>query len=235
MNGAVNLDSVRSESIQGLSVVTAVFKDGTDIFRARQMLSERLAQLAGELPTGVAAPKMEPLTSSTMDLLKFGLTSEKLSPMELRTFADWTVRPRLLAVPGVAGVKLYGGEVRQMQVQIKPDRLLAFGISVQDVSSAAGAATGVRGSGFVETAAQRLVIQTEGQSLTAEQLGEVVVTQRDGRSIRLKDVANVIAGAQPKFGDAIINGKDGVLMTTVTSSARTRWKSPARSRRRWRI
>ena len=159
---------------------------------------------------------MEPLTSSTMDLLKFGLTSEKISPMALRTFADWTVRPRLLSVPGVAAVKIFGGEVRQMQIQIKPDRLLAFGISVQDVSSAASAATGVRGAGFVETSAQRLVLQTEGQSLTAEQLGEVVVTQHDGRSIRMKDVANVIAGAEPKFGDAIINGKPGVLMTSVS-------------------
>ena len=214
LNGAGDLDSIRSESIQGLSVVTAVFKEGTDIHIARQMLTERLAQLGGELPTGVSSPKMEPLTSSTMDLLKFGLTSEKISPMELRTFADWTVRPRLLSVPGVAAVKVFGGEVRQMQIQIRPDRLLAFGISVQDVSSAASAATGVRGAGFVETPAQRLVLQTEGQSLTPAQLGEVVVTQRDGRSIRLKDVANVIAGAEPKFGDAIINGKPGVLMTT---------------------
>ena len=214
LNGAGDLDSIRSESIQGLSVVTAVFKEGTDIHVARQMLTERLAQLGGELPAGVSSPKMEPLTSSTMDLLKFGLTSDKISPMELRTFADWTVRPRLLSVPGVAAVKVFGGEVRQMQIQIRPDRLLAFGISVQDVSSAASAATGVRGAGFVETPAQRLVLQTEGQSLTPAQLGEVVVTQRDGRSIRLKDVANVIAGAEPKFGDAIINGKPGVLMTT---------------------
>ena len=214
LNGAGDLDSIRSESIQGLSVVTAVFKEGTDIHVARQMLTERLAQLGGELPAGVSSPKMEPLTSSTMDLLKFGLTSDKISPMELRTFADWTVRPRLLSVPGVAAVKVFGGEVRQMQIQIRPDRLLAFGISVQDVSSAASAATGVRGAGFVETSAQRLVLQTEGQSLTPAQLGEVVVTQRDGRSIRLKDVANVIAGAEPKFGDAIINGQPGVLMTT---------------------
>ena len=214
LNGAGDLDSIRSESIQGLSVVTAVFKEGTDIHIARQMLAERLAQLGGELPAGVKSPKMEPLTSSTMDLLKFGLTSEKISPMALRTFADWTVRPRLLSVPGVAAVKTYGGEVRQMQVQIRPDRLLAFGISVQDVSSAASAATGVRGAGFVETAAQRLVLQTEGQSLTAAQLGEVVVTQRGGRSIRLRDVAIVIEGAEPKFGDAIINGKPGVLMTS---------------------
>jgi len=216
LNGAGGLDAIRSESIQGLSVVTAVFKEGTDIHLARQMLTERLAQLGGELPAGVAAPKMEPLTSSTMDLLKFGLTSETLSPMALRTFADWTVRPRLLSVPGVAAVKVFGGEVRQLQIQIQPDRLLAFGLSVQEVSAAASAATGVRGAGFIETAAQRLVLQTEGQSLTADQLGEIVVTQRDGRSIRLKDVAKVVAAGEPKFGDALINGKPGVLMTTAS-------------------
>ncbi|MEI6076686.1 MAG: efflux RND transporter permease subunit [Verrucomicrobiota bacterium] len=216
LNGAGGLDSIRSESIQGLSVVTAVFKEGTDIHLARQMLTERLAQLGGVLPAGVASPKMEPLTSSTMDLLKFGLTSETLSPMALRTFADWTVRPRLLSVPGVAAVKVFGGEVRQLQIQIRPDRLLALGISVQDVASAAGAATGVRGAGFIETAAQRLVLQTEGQSLTTAQLGGIVVTQRDGRSIRLQDVANVVEGGEPKFGDALINGRPGVLMTTAS-------------------
>ncbi|HEX4350260.1 MAG TPA: efflux RND transporter permease subunit, partial [Verrucomicrobiae bacterium] len=214
--GAGDLDSIRSESIQGLSVVDAVFKEGTDIHVARQMLAERLAQLGGELPAGVDTPKMEPLTSSTMDLLKFGLTSDKISPMDLRTFADWTVRPRMLSVPGVAATKVFGGEVRQLQIQIKPDRLLAFDVSVQDVSAAASAATGVRGAGFVETASQRLVLQTEGQLLTAEQLGQVVVTQRDGRSIRLKDVANVVEAGEPKFGDALINGKAGVLITTAS-------------------
>jgi len=116
----------------------------------------------------------------------------------------------------VAATKVFGGEVRQLQVQIKPDKLLAFNISVQDVSAAASEATGVRGAGFVETAAQRLVLQTEGQSLTAEQLGNVVVTQRDGRSIRLKDVANIVEGGEPKFGDALINGKPGVLLTTAS-------------------
>jgi len=216
LNGAGNLDSIRSESIQGLSVVTAVFKEDTDIHLARQMLSERLAQLGGELPAGVAAPAMEPLTSSTMDLLKFGLTSDKISPMALRTFADWTVRPRLLSVPGVAAVKTFGGEVRQMQIQVQPDRLLAFGVSVQEVSAAAGAATGVRGAGFVETPAQRLVLQTEGQSLTPEQLGQVVVAQRDGRSIRLQEVAKVVEAGEPKFGDALINGRPGILVTTAS-------------------
>jgi len=164
----------------------------------------------------VKSPTMSPLTSSTMDLLKFGLVSEKISPMELRTFADWTVKPRLLSVQGVAGVKIFGGEVRQLQIQVKPARLAAFGISVSDVAQAARAATGVRGAGFVETAAQRLGLQTGGQSLTADQLRNVAVTQRDGRSIRLKDVADVVVGGEPKFGDAIINGQPGVLMTSAS-------------------
>ena len=216
LSGAGNLDSVRSESIQGLSVVTAVFKEGTEIYQARQMIAERLVGVAGGLPAGVSTPTMEPLTSSTMDLLKFGLTSKKLTPMELRTFADWTVRPRLLAVSGVAAVKTFGGEVRQMQVQVRPDRLLALNVSVQDVLNAAGTATGVRGAGFIETAAQRLVLQTEGQSITAEALGNVVVARRDARSIRLKDVANVVVAPAPPFGDALIDGQPGILITTAS-------------------
>src|SRR2546423_4661025 len=113
---------------------------------------------------------MSPLSSSTMDLVKFGLPSTKLSPMALRTFADWTLRPRLLSVPGVAKVTVFGGEVRQLQVQVQPERLIAFDLTIQDVLAAAKAATGVRGAGFVETATQRILIQTEGQSLNAAAL-----------------------------------------------------------------
>src|SRR5215471_1894210 len=117
VNGLGDMESLRSESIQGLSVITAVFKEGTDVFRARQTLSEKLSETAGELPAEVKTPRMTPLTSSTMDLLKIGLVSDTLSPMELRTFADWTLKPRLLSVPGVAKCSTYGGEVRQLQVQ----------------------------------------------------------------------------------------------------------------------
>src|SRR5581483_11645914 len=157
LKGVGNLESIRSESIQGLSVVDAVFKEGTDIYLARQMLAENLVQLSGPLPAGVQAPTLSPLTSSTMDLLKFGLRSARLSPMELRTFADWVVKPRLLSVPGVAGVKVYGGEVRQFQIQVRPERLIAFHLSLQDVLAAARESTGVSGAGFVETPAQRIV------------------------------------------------------------------------------
>ena len=96
VNGLGEMQSLRSESIQGLSIITAVFKESTDVFRARQMLAEQLAETAGELPASVKPPRMTPLTSSTMDLLKIGLVSDKLTPMELRTFADWTLKPRLL-------------------------------------------------------------------------------------------------------------------------------------------
>ena len=215
VNGLGNMASLRSESIQGLSVITAVFKEGTDIYIARQMLAERLAAMAGELPVGVQAPRMTPLTSSTMVVLEIGLVSDKLSPMELRTFAEWTLQPRLLAASGVAHCNIFGGEVRQLQIQVKPDRLRAFNLSIQDVLNAAREATGVRGAGFIETANARINLQTEGQLLTSEQLGEVVITQHDGQSVRMKDVADVVWGAQPKFGDALVQGRPGIIMTIM--------------------
>ncbi len=216
VNGLGYLESLRSESIQGVSVVTVVFKEGTDILPARQLLAEKLSTVARTLPAGVNAPTMSPLVSATMDLLKIGLIADKLSPMELRTFADWTLKPRLLSVPGVTRCIVFGGEVRQVQVQVKPDRLVAHDLALSDVLAAARLATGVRGAGFVETQNQRILIQTEGQSLTPSALGEVVVTHKDGVPVRLKDVANVVEGAEPKFGDCLIQGKPGVLLAMAS-------------------
>ncbi len=212
VNGAADLASVRSESIQGLSVVTAVFKDGTNIYLARQALAEKLGTLARQLPDGVRAPTLAPLTSSTMDLLKVGMLSEKMSPRDLRTFADWTLKPRLLAVPGVARANIFGGEVEQLQVQVLPERLAAFDLTLTDVLDAAKAATGVRGAGFIETPGQRVVIQSEGQMFTPEELGEVVV-RKGAPVVRLRDVARVQLGHEPKFGDSLVMGKPGVLLT----------------------
>src|SRR6266478_10177709 len=212
INGAPDLVTIRSESIQGLSAITAVFSDRADIYRVRQMVSERLTQLAGVLPQSVKAPKMGPLTSSTSLMLAIGITSTNRTAMELRTFADWTARPRLLAVPGVAKVEIFGGEVRQMQIQVKPDRLVDYGLALEDVVAAARRSTAVRGAGFVENANQRIVMRTEGQSLTAEQLGEVVLAHHDGVSVRLKDVAKVVEGPEPRFGDALIMGQRGVIL-----------------------
>jgi CzcA family heavy metal efflux pump len=211
LSGSTDLESLRSESIQGLSIVTAVFREGTSILLARQMLGERLAEL--RLPLGVRPPRMSPLTSSTMDLLKIGLVSDHLGPKQLRTLADWTVGPRLLAVPGVAKVSVFGGEVVQLQVQVDPDRLLAHDLSLTDVVDAARASTGVVGAGFVENENQRIVLQTEGQALTAEALGQTVVAERGGAPLRLAEVARVVEGAEPRVGDALVEGRPGVLMT----------------------
>jgi CzcA family heavy metal efflux pump len=213
INGLGDMESLRSESIEGLSIITAVFKEGTDVFRARQMLAETLAETAGEMPAGVKTPRMTPLTSSTMDLLKIGMVCDKMTPMQMRTFADWTLKPRLLSVPGVAKCSVFGGEVRQLQIQVLPDRLLAYALSLSDVLAAARVSTAVMGAGFVETSNQRITIQTEGQALTPEILGEVVVSQANGFSVRLKDVARVREGAEPKYGDTVIMGRSGILMT----------------------
>ena len=209
------MESLRSESIQGLSILTAVFRDGTDVLVSRQLLAEKLASLSGRLPAGVKAPRMTPLTSSTMDLLKLGLVSDQMSPMDLRALADWTLKPKLLAVAGVAKCSVFGGEVRQWQIQVQPEALRARGIALNDVVAAARQATGVVAAGFIENANQRILLETEGQALTAEQLGATVILQstNHGIPVRLRDVATVQAGAEPRYGDALIQGRPGVLLT----------------------
>ncbi|HVS50967.1 MAG TPA: efflux RND transporter permease subunit [Opitutaceae bacterium] len=217
LNGLGHQEALRSESIQGLSIITIVFREGTDVFQARQMLAEKIGEIAGGLPAGVKAPKMSSLTSATMDLLKIGLVSDKLSPMELRTFADWTLKPRLLAVSGVAQCSVFGGQVRQWQVQVHPDLLVAHGVALTDVLAAARLASGVRGAGFIDTPNQRILLQSEGQTLTVAALGNIVVaTSAGGVPVRLRDVATVAEGAEPKFGDTLIMGRDGVLLTMLS-------------------
>lgn len=212
VNGVGNLDSIRSQSIQGLSVVTAIFRQGTDIFRARQMVSERLSEIAGQIPQDVKPPVIAPLTSATSMMLAVGLTSETRSAMELRTFADWTLRPLLLGVPGVAKVVVFGGQVRQIQIQVMPERLLAYRLTIEDVLAAARKATGVRGAGFIDTPAQRVVLQTRGQALTPAEMGEVALARPGGLAVRLKDVARVVEAAEPKIGDAAIGDRPGVML-----------------------
>jgi Cu/Ag efflux pump CusA len=133
VNGVGGLQTIRSQSIQGFSVITAIFRTGTDVLRARQLVGERLLEVAPRLPQGTAPPTMAPLTSATSTTLVIGLTSEQRSAMELRTFADWTLRPRLLGVPGVAKVVVFGGDARQLQIQVRPDRLLAYRLAIDDV------------------------------------------------------------------------------------------------------
>lgn len=213
ISGVPGIESLRSNSIQGLSVITVTFNPSSDIYLDRQLVAERLGPLAKQLPEGAQQPVMTPLTSSTSTVLVSGLTSDKRSPMELRTIADWVVKQRLLAIPGVAKVTVFGGEVKQLQIQLQPDRLIQYNLSIQDVSDAARKATGVRGAGFIDNHNQRLVLQSEGQSLIPDQMGKTVLVYQNGASVTLGDVARVVEAPEPPIGAAAIMGSPGVVLT----------------------
>jgi len=233
---------VSSESITGLSVVTVVFDDDVDILVARQGVAEHLAELAGKLPVGVSTPRMSPLVSSTMDLLKIGLVSTTVSPRELRDVADWELRPRLLAVPGVARITVYGGERREVQILLDNARLAAADLTASDVLTAARAATGVQGSGQIDLQSQRIPISTGLVGDPVQVVSQAVVTTRGETTIRIADVAQVRDGPAIAFGDAVIQGKPGVLLAISsqygantlegTHALKARWLRCCRGSRR---
>ena len=150
INGVASLQRTTSNSIPGLSDIKVYFDPSTDPYRARQLVAERLTTAASELPAGARSPRMTPFTSSMATVLVIGLTSPSLSLMRLRTIAEWTIRPRLLAVPGVAGVEIFGGAERSTQIRVHPERLIRFGLGMDDVLAAARLAVGERGAGFLE-------------------------------------------------------------------------------------
>jgi CzcA family heavy metal efflux pump len=213
--GLIGLDSIRSESIQGLSVVTAVFEEGTDIYRNRQLVGERLSLLAGKLPAGAGPPVMVPLSSSSATVLTIGLSSPSRSLMELRDLVDWTIVPRILAVPGVADVNVFGGEIRQLQIQIDPDKLRRYGLAAGDVVLAAQQATGMPGAGFVENHNQRIVLNIAGLPAAEDALKQVVLMRRNGANITLADVATVATAPRPPIGAAAVGGKPAVVMMVI--------------------
>ncbi len=215
INGVAGVTALRSTSIQGLSVITAYFDPGSDVYRDRQVVAEQLAVAAQRLPSTVLPPAMTPLASSTGMVLVIGLTSSARSLMDLRTIADWTVRLRLLAVPGVADVGVFGGDVRSIQIQVHPDRLIQYNLALDDILAVARRATGVRGAGFIDTRNQRVLFQTEGQSLKAGEIARTVLLRQGSGVVTLGDVATVTDAPEPPIGGASIDGKPGVVLNVV--------------------
>ena len=219
VNGAAGVAAVRSESIQGLSIVTIVFADGVDPYRARQVVAESLGEAAGTLPQGVKAPKVAPLTSATMDLLKVGFTSNRLDPAALRDLVQWQIRPRLLAVPGVARATVYGGVIRRIEVQVRPDDLAARDLAFADVAAAVRQSTSVIGGGYIDTPEQRLPVEPRGQAETAADIAATPLPATSAANgapatvAHVGDVATVIEGVAPNNGDALVMGKPGVLVS----------------------
>jgi len=211
VNGVSGVQSIRSASVQGLSVVTVVFDPKTNVYLDRQVVTERLSTLSGGIPAGIR-PSIAPLTTSTSIVMAIGLTSPTQSLMHLRTAADWTLKLRLLAVPGVSKVAVFGGDEKQYQIQINPQQLKQHGIGVDQVLAAAQQATGIRGAGFISTPNQQLLVQTEGQVLTTNELAHSVVLQRQAAKLTVGDVAQVKEGAAPRIGASSIMRKPAVII-----------------------
>ncbi|OYX56930.1 MAG: acriflavine resistance protein B [Brevundimonas subvibrioides] len=211
--GGQGIEAVRSESIQGISVVTVVFADKVDPYRARQTVTDSLVEAGSALPAIAKSPQVAPLTSSTMDLLKIGFTSDVLSPEQLRSLIDTVVRPRLLSTQGVARASVYGGEVSRIEVRMRPGDMARFNITPSDLASAVAAATGVRGGGFVDTPAQRILVTPQGQAQGPDDLARGVIRSVVGQRVLVGDVADVVEAFEPRLGEALIMGRPGVLIS----------------------
>jgi CzcA family heavy metal efflux pump len=215
IGGLMGLQSIRSESIQGLSIVTAIFTEDTDIYRNRQLVTERLSGLSSELPEGVSPPVPLPLSSSSATVLTIGLSSDDKDLMELRSLVDWTLKPRLLSIPGVADVNIFGGEIKQLQIQIDPARLFKFNLSITEVVEAVKQAGRLQGSGFIENSNQRHTLTLSHLNQTPEQLAQLIIKTDQGRSLSLGEVAIIDYGPEPAIGAAQIMGSPGIVMMVI--------------------
>ncbi len=212
LNGLPFLKTIRSKSVLGLSSVVLIFDAGTDLLSARQLAQERLNLAQTRLPAVTKPPVLMAPYSSLSRVLKIGVSSKTLSQMELSERALWTIRPRLMAVPGVANVAIWGQRDKQFQVLVDPQRLRAAGVTLEAVERAAGDAAVLCSGGFVDTPNQRLGVMQSSLIATPEDLARTVVAFRHGAPIRLGEVADVRLGHPAPIGDAIINDGPGLLL-----------------------
>lgn len=212
LNGTPWVQTNRSKSVMGLSSVVLFFKKDVDLQAARQMVQERLSHVAGALPDVAKPPVMLQPLSSTSRALKIGISSDTLDQMEMTTLAKWVIRPRLMSIPGVANVAIWGERDRQLQVLVDPDRLRANNITLAQVEEATRDAMELTGGGYLDTPNQRLAVSHISHIKKAEDLAQVVVAFRQGSALRLGDVADVIEHFGTPIGDAIINDGPGILL-----------------------
>ncbi|MCC6322411.1 MAG: efflux RND transporter permease subunit, partial [Phycisphaerales bacterium] len=218
VNGSPGVERVRSVSSLGLSIVFVEFQWGTDLKYNRQVVTERLGTITEKLPPGVV-PVMTPATSIMGEIALLSVSSKTLPPMEVRTVAEFTLRPAILSIPGIAQVTAMGGDLKQFRVQVDPDKLRLFELNIEDVEKALAAANQNTGGGFLVSGAQELVVRNLGRVLTADDIASSLVTNRPGdhdsppRAVLVRDVATVIeAGPTIKRGDGSDNGSPAVIM-----------------------
>jgi Cu/Ag efflux pump CusA len=228
INGTPGVTHVRSKTSVGLSTITVVFDDKTDIYRNRQLVNERIQQISNRLPVGSKSPVMLPVTSAVGWLVKYALISKTASPETLRTLSDWTIRPRILALGGVASVVSLGGEVKQYQVQLDPERMLAYRISVEDVRLALETSNRNVPGAFLQQSGTELVVEALGRIKSLEDIKKTLIVIRNGVPITIANVATVAFGGEIKRGDGAFNSENAVIGTiskaygadTVTTTAK---------------
>ena len=212
LGGIPYLDEIRSKSVLGLSSIQLYFERGTDLITARQLVQERLALSSARLPQVVNAPVILPPLSSLSRALKIGLWSDTQSQMDLTVLCKWTIRPRLMAIPGVANVAIWGDYDKQFQVLVDPDELRANNVTLNTVMQSVTKSVAPVSGGFIDTPNQRLALRHELTVKTPEALAETVVAFRNNTPLTLGDVADVRVGSPPPIGDAIINDVPGILL-----------------------
>ncbi|MCY7323405.1 MAG: CusA/CzcA family heavy metal efflux RND transporter [Phormidesmis sp. CAN_BIN36] len=213
VNGTPGVTTIRSSSAVSLSVVKIIFGWGTDIYQARQLVTERLQQVQGKLPSGVGLPQIAPVTSPIGTIIKYAFTTETSSLMELRRIIDGQVTNRLRAVPGVTQVIVIGGDIRQYQVLVDPEELQAFQVTLAEVTKAVTGSNANAPGGFLSNSNQEMLIRGVGRIESIEQLQQSVIVERNGTPILLSNVAEVKIGAALKRGDASLNGQKAIVMT----------------------
>lgn len=223
MAGLPGLDYTRSLSRYGLSQVTVVFKDGTDLYFARQQVAERLQELRSHLPEAIE-PQLGPIATGMGEVLMYVVEAAAdarkpdgtpYSPTDLRTLQDWVLRPQLRTVPGVAEVNTIGGNAREIHITPDPARLLALGFTLADVVGAVQANNRNVGAGYIERNGQQFLVRVPGQAQGIEAIGNIVLDQREGVPIHVHDVARIGEGRELRSGAATQNGEEVVLGTVV--------------------
>lgn len=216
VNGATNVRRVRSSSTNGFSVVWVEFDWGTDIYLARQIVSEKLAVVSEELPDNVGNPTLGPQSSILGELMIIGLTADSTSMLDLRTLADWTIRPRLLSMGGVAQVAVLGGDIKEYQIQLDPARMKHYGVTLAEVMAATRDMNQNANGGVIYEYGNEYIVRGALSSTDVDKLARAVVKKVGDFPITLGDVAHVGVGAQqPKLGCASVEGKPAVLITVT--------------------
>ena len=213
VNGATDVRRVRSSSSAGISIVWVEFEWDTDIFKARQIVNEKIIAVSEKLPTGVGNPTMAPQSSIMGEIMFISLTADSTNKMDLRTIADWTIRPRLLATGGVSQVVVIGGEYKQYQILASPQKMKFYNVSLTELLDASKEANGNSSGGFINEYGNEYIVKGIGRTNDVDEIGKAVIKLMDGIPIKIEDVAEVKIGAAPKIGDASKNGNPAVVLS----------------------